>query len=78
MTKSKCATIENPQTNPMLETVHQVKANLLRTFDLQNIYLDKEEACSGILAATYFSLHIMCHTTLHATSVQLVFGRESY
>ena len=62
----------------MLETVHQVKADLLRTFDLQNIYLDKEEACSGILAATYFSLHGMYHTTLHTTPVQLVLGRESY
>ena len=43
----------------MLETVHQGKANLLRTFELQNNYLDKEETYSGILAATYFALHCM-------------------
>ena len=59
MIKAKCATTENPQANPMLETVHQVKANFLRTFDLQNNYLDKEEPGPGIVAATYFALHSM-------------------
>ena len=78
MIKAKCATTENPHANPMLEMVHQVKANLLRTFDLQNKYLDKEEPGPGILAATYFSLHSMYHTTLHTKPVQLVFGRDSY
>ena len=72
MIKAKCATTENPQANPMLETVHQVKANLLRTFDLQNNHLDKEEPCSGILAYTYFSLYSMYHTILHTTPVPLV------
>ena len=41
--KSKCATIENPQANSVLEIIHQVIVNLVHTFDLQNNYPDKDE-----------------------------------
>ena len=52
--KAKCATMENPQENPILEIIHQVMANLVNTFYLQNNYPDGDEIWSDILAATVF------------------------
>ena len=74
--KAKCATTANPQANSILERIHQVIANLVRTFDLQNNYLDKEDPWAGILAATAFAVRSTYHTTLQATPGQLVFGRD--
>ena len=52
--KAKCATTENPQENSINERIQQVITNLVRTFDLQNIHIDKDKPWSGILAATDF------------------------
>ena len=38
--KDNFATTSNPQVNSILEKLHQVIVNLVRTFDLQNNYLD--------------------------------------
>ena len=39
--KTKCATKENPQEKSILELIHQLIANLVKMFGLQNNYLDK-------------------------------------
>ena len=54
--KAKCNTTANPQANSLLERIYQFIANLVRNFDLQNNYLEKDEPRSGILAATAFAL----------------------
>ena len=41
--KAKCETTGNPQENSILERIHRVIANLIRTFDLNNTYLDEDE-----------------------------------
>ena len=46
--------MENPQANSILEIIHQVISNFVRTFDLQNNYLDEDDPWSGILATKYF------------------------
>ena len=74
--KAKCATTENPQVNYILEIIHEVVANLVRTFDLQNNYLDEDDPWSGILAATAFTVQIIYHPTLQATLGQMVLGRD--
>ena len=66
----------NPQANSILGSIHQVIANLVHTFDLQNYYLDEDDPWSGILTATDFTLHRMYHTRLQSTPGQLVFGRN--
>ena len=43
---------------------------------LTNIYLDKDDPWSGILAATDFSVRSTYHTFLQATPRQLDFGRD--
>ena len=65
--KAKCATMENPKSNSILERIHQVIANLVRTYDLQNINLVEDDPWSDILAATSFAAQSMYNTTLQAT-----------
>ena len=73
--EAKCANTPNPQTKSILERIHQVVANLVHVFDLQNNHLDKDEPRSDILAATDFAVRTMYHNTLQDTPGQMVFGR---
>jgi transposase InsO family protein len=36
--KAKPSTVRNPQTNAIVERVHQVIGNIIRTFELENNY----------------------------------------
>jgi len=74
--KAKPITTRNPQANAIVERIHQVIANIVRTFELQDNYLDEEEPWQGILAATAFAVRSTYHTTLQKTPGQLVFGRD--
>ena len=74
--KVKMATTANPQANSIIERVHQVIGNMIRTFELEKNYLDEEDPWTGILAATAFAVRSTFHTTLKATPGQLVFGRD--
>ena len=70
--------MENPQANSILKGIHhhQVISSLVRTFDLENNYLDKDDPWSGILAATYFAVWSTYRTMLQSTPGQLVFGSD--
>ena len=72
----KFATTANPQANSVIECIHQVLGNMLRTFKLETNYLDTDDPWAGILAATAFAIRNTYHTTLKATPGQLVFGRD--
>ena len=54
--KAKCATTANAKAISTLEIIHQITANLIRVFDLQNNYLNEDGPWSGILSATYFAV----------------------
>jgi transposase InsO family protein len=75
--KSKPITKRNPQANAIIERVHQTIGNISRTFQVQDNYLDEDDPWEGILAATMFAIRATYHTTLQATSSQLVFGRDA-
>ena len=51
-------------------------ANIIRTFELEDNYLDEEDPWKGILSATAFAVRSTYHTTLKKTPGQLVFGRD--
>ena len=68
--------MRNPQANAIVERVHQVIANIIRTFELENNYLDEEDPWKGVLGATAFAVRSTLHTTLKKTPGQLVFGRD--
>ena len=73
--KVKVSTTRNPQSNSIIERIHQVIGNMIRTFDLENV--DEDDPWGGILAATSFAVRSTYHTTLKATPPgQLVFGRD--
>ena len=62
------------QASYILERIHQVVPNLVLKFNLKNNYLDEDDPWSGILAATSFVVCSTYHTTLQATSGQLLFS----
>jgi transposase InsO family protein len=74
--KGKPITVRNPQANAIVERVHQVIGNIIRTFELEDNYLDEEDPWKGILSATAFAVRSTFHTTLQTTPGQLVFGRD--
>ena len=73
--KSKPITTRNPQSNSIIEQIHQTIGNIIRTFDVSNIV--NKNQWSGIIAATMFAVRATYHTTLQASPIQLVFGRDS-
>ena len=74
--KAKPITVRNPQANAIVERVHQVIGNIIRTFELENNYLDEKDPWKGILSATAFAIRSTYHTTLQKSPGQLVFGRD--
>jgi transposase InsO family protein len=73
--KAKPITVRNPQANAIVERVHQVIGNIIRTFELEDNYLDEEDPWKGILSATAFAVRSTFHTTLQNSPEQLAFGR---
>ena len=51
-TKFKCETMENHQ-EKTLEQIHQYTANIVRTFDLKDNYLDEDDPFVIILQFLY-------------------------
>jgi hypothetical protein len=74
--KGKPITFRNPQANAIVERVHQVIGNIIRTFDLESNYLDEDNPWKGILSATAFAVRSTFHTSLQSTPGQLVFGSD--
>jgi hypothetical protein len=65
--KAKPITVRNPQANAIVERVHQVIGNIIRTFELESNYLDEDDPWKGILSATAFAVRSTFHTTLRNT-----------
>ena len=74
--KGKHTTVKNPQVNAIVECVHQTIGNMIRTFELEDNYLDEDDPWKGLLAAAAFAVRATIHTTLQKTPAQLVFGRD--
>ena len=74
--KPKPSTSRNPQSNGVIERVHQTLHNMLRTFDLQLQRFDPIEPWQGYLSAVAFGIRSTYHTTLKATPAELVYGRD--
>jgi hypothetical protein len=76
--KKKPITKRNPQANSIVERVHQTIGNMIRTFQVHNSdVVDEEDPWSGILAAVAFGVRATVHSTLRASPMQLVFGRDA-
>ena len=74
----KLITTRNPQANSIIERIHQVVGDMLRTQDLQSKDdLDDHFGWLGILSAVRHAINSLVHTTTRATPTQLVFGRDA-
>ena len=74
--KKRRSTEYNPQSNGIVERVHQVLGDMLRTFELEERELDPDNPWSEFLTAVGYAIRSTYHTTLEATPAQLVFGRD--
>ena len=63
--KRKPITTRNPQSNAIIERIHQTIGIIIRTFDVSNIV--NNDPWSGMLAATMFAVRATYHTTLQAS-----------
>ena len=57
--KTKPASPRNPQANETIDRIHQVLGNLVRTYNLQETYVDDADPQMGILAEASFAVHSM-------------------
>jgi hypothetical protein len=70
----------NPQSNAILERVHQVLGDNLRTFDLENKIIDpnNKDPFEEFLTASAYAIRSAYHTTTGYSPAQLVFGRDMF
>ena len=75
----KVITTRNPQANAMVERVHQVIHQLIRTFDIKGKtdYDQLDYGWSGMMSAIREAVRSTVHTTQRATPTQLVFNRDA-
>ena len=53
----------NPQANAIIERINQVLGNLVRTYNIQETYVDDADPCMGILLAADFAVRSTYHQT---------------
>ena len=73
----KLITTRNPQANSMIERVHQVLHNMVRTIGLRDARDLGSYGWRGILSAVRQAMRSTVHTTTRATPTQLVFNRDA-
>ena len=66
----------NPQSNGIVERVHQVLGDMIRTFELEERELPDKDPFKGMLTLVGYAIRSTYHTTLEASPAQLVFGRD--
>jgi hypothetical protein len=74
--KAKPTTSHNPQANAIIEQVHKLVNNMLRSFDLEKENSEEDNPFEYFLQSTAWAIRSTYRTTLQATPCQLVFGRD--
>ena len=67
----------NHQSNVILERVHQTIGSMIKSFQVHNTNLGKEDPCTRILGVVIFAAPDTVHETNHVTPMQFVFGRNT-
>ena len=74
----KLITTRNPEANSIVERIHQVIHNMIRTAGIKGkADLDPHFQWQGILSAVHQAVRSTVHTTTRATPTQLVFGHDA-
>jgi transposase InsO family protein len=74
--RAKRTASHNPRANAIIEQVHKVVNNMLRSFDLEKENLEEDNLFDYFLRSTAWAIRSTYHTTLQAMPCQLVFGRD--
>jgi Integrase core domain. len=75
--KPTVTTIKNPQSNTVVERIHQVIDSIIKTQQLEDQVLDYIDPFGELLASiAWASICSSYHRMLEATPAQLVFGRD--
>ncbi len=74
--KRKPTSIKNPQSNAIIERVHAVIGNMLRTYKLNKFEFDPNDYWSDLLASVAWAIQATYHTVLQASPGQLIFGHN--
>ena len=62
--------------NAVLEQIHQVLGNLVRTSNISQTYVDKNYLWTGILAVAAFAIRSTTNRQKNYSPGQLIFGRD--
>jgi transposase InsO family protein len=73
----KVITTRNPQANSMVERSHQTIRNMIRSQNIQSKNDLENGDWTGVLNAVRFAMRATLHTTMRATPMQLVYGRDA-
>ena len=74
--KAKPSSVRNPRANAIIERVHGVVGDMIRTTDTDSIDEKDKDPFIGVVSAVCWAIRSTFHTTLQATPGQLVFGRD--
>jgi hypothetical protein len=74
--KGKPTSSWNPQSNGIIQRIHLVIGNMLRTFEDNNRDLPPIMPFRSFISAASWAIRSTYHTMLQATPGQLVFGRD--
>ena len=69
--------MRNPQANSIVERIHKVVHDMLRTRDIRGPEDLPHGDWTGVLSAVRNAVRSIVHTTTRATATQLVFGRDA-
>jgi hypothetical protein len=73
----KLITTRNPQANSMVERSHQTIKNMIRSQTITCKQDLEDGSWKGVLSAVRFAMRATLHTTMRATPMQLVYGRDA-
>ena len=78
--KQRLSSSWNPQSNAILERIHQVLADCLRPFNLDERTLNEQDTdpFKEYLAAAAYSIRCSYHQTHNHSPTQLVFDRDMF
>ncbi len=72
--KCKQTSVKNPQANAILECIHAVHGNMLRTSELDIAETVKASDIDVFLSDTAWAIYSTYHTVLNASPVAAIFG----
>ena len=72
---TKPSTTVNPMYNALLEQIHQVLVNLVRTYNITQLYVDKYNPWSVILSVAAFEIQSITNTYHHQLYTSILYQR---